>query len=164
MRLTPCALAAAMLHGAVFGSGPAAADQGHECGAFTLFMKLESSHFTDQGEPGISAGDVRMGRYELFTEDEESAGTMYFSSMVMPHTKGAPQLLGSALFNLDEGSITDSLVYELPDPANTNETPTGEVVAVITGGSGEYRNVAGTVTTSEAEGDLRKVFFDISCD
>ena len=137
---------------------------GPACGAFTVFGTVEARDFVDLGDVGPTGGDQRVGRYRLSDDGGNDLGVVHFSSIVMP--KGQSQerpLLTTLHFAFANGSLVAISVIGLPRPDDTDAGPDQDLEYAVTGGTGDFAHVSGTLVTRALDDDRREMSFDLDC-
>lgn len=118
----------------------------------------------DAPPKGASVGDVETFHASV-TDDGKAAGELYGSKLLvaLPGTGGAPE--GSAryqnqmTFVLEDGSITVQGVQDLPVNQGKRPGSGASETRAVTGGTGEYEGVSGTVkATTQADGSRTQQF------
>lgn len=133
-----------------------------ECGDFSVTLERDAVEYIDHGEPGLTTGDRRVGRYFLNDDQGVRIGTMdYITTVLVPTSTGHHPLhaIGHHLF--DNGQITHSLIYDLTDP--TSEADVAEqAVFTVTGGTGAFEHASGVIQLVERDG-TRQLSYSLSC-
>jgi len=157
-------LVAVILSPLLVGSLEAQESKGPVCGVFKVFGSVETRAFVDLGDVGATPGDQRVGRYALLDDDGNDMGVMHFSSIVMPPQKGAEDPVMTTLhYAFANGTIVALSVIGLPSPADTGAGPDHNLQYAVTGGTGDFAHVSGTLTTRTIEDGRREMSFDLKC-
>ena len=156
MRL-PIALAALGLSASIAGAdatGPA-------CGAVTLVGGEKGVNVIDHPPAGKSPGDVRAGWRALADEGGSPVGSVQFvATLTEPDAPGGDILAGEYFIRLPEGYIASQTVYQLSDATDTSQKAQNAVL-VVTGGTGRYAGVTGTIEIVAGTAPL--YVFDLHC-
>jgi hypothetical protein len=137
---------------------------GPDCGEFTVYIENDDVEFFDIDPEGTSAGDRRVGRYDVLDENSDHIGYFLFASTILPPLgDGTHQALGNGRYDLANGTIAASMVYELVDPTDTQSGAVQEFVYPVLGGTGEFAGVHGTLLSMTDEAGRRAQRFDLYC-
>lgn len=157
-------LLAAVMCAAYAGSAAAQEGNSPSCGSFTVVGAVESRAFVDLGDTGITAGDQRVGRYNLFDSDGEELGVMHFAGVLMPPWQAAESPMMTTLhFRFADGAVVTTSVVGLPNPADVSVGPDLNLQYAVTGGTGEFANASGTLQTRSLDDGRREMTFELNC-
>ncbi|MEM7446234.1 MAG: hypothetical protein AAF414_23140, partial [Pseudomonadota bacterium] len=145
--------------------GAANAQSPATCGNFQVTLELNHIEYLDDGEEGVSAGDRRVGRFDIFSTSGEPAGDYFFASTTLPDsdTDGFREI-GTARYSFENGTVAVSTFYTLADPSNTDRTVTQEFNYPVMGGTGDFVGASGNVHSAPGSDGLRLHTFDLACD
>lgn len=162
-RLSSVAFAAAFL---LSGGAAVARDGGNgetpACDSFSMTGGEKTIRVFDRDPVGTSIGDLRIGSRELLDAAGKAVGTVYFKSTVATAggDSGADVLTSEYFVSFADGWIATQSLYELPDAQDTSQRA-ADAVLVVTGGTGTFAGVAGSVTIQSGEPPTYE--FDLSC-
>ncbi|WP_421723270.1 allene oxide cyclase barrel-like domain-containing protein [Bauldia sp.] len=129
------------------------------CGAFTLTGGSKTTDIIDLGEPGTSAGDLRIVERQLVDADGTTVGALSGRSIILrPGGDNLPTMMGDWRIRIHDGTLVASALF---DHENTDTQTTTPVDVAIVGGTGPYRGAYGTLAIGA--GDKPTYDFDISC-
>lgn len=138
--------------------------EGGECQNFAVRIEIDRVSFFDHGEDGVGAGDRRIGRYNVLSMDGSLLGEFVFVATVLPPTDdGQHELFADALYTLPGGTLATTLHYQLSDAAETATGATQDFVYPVTGGTGAFAGVRGTLASTTDDEGGRVHAFTLTC-
>ncbi len=134
-----------------------------KCTPFEIISKSWKRGVHPEGEPVI--GMKRAGTRRLHSESGEELGLYTYAGTVVEVLEDGGTIMNfTRTWTFKEGTIAGVGMIAHPDAVNVQAQP-DQVVSVVTGGTGAFRGVHGSIEMSEpvSEGN-RLVRFDIACD
>ncbi|MEM7443547.1 MAG: hypothetical protein AAF414_09495 [Pseudomonadota bacterium] len=164
-----------LLSGIAFGlsaslSLPAFAQNGDACQPFTVVSdgSDRTVDYIDNGAPGPSAGDQRIGYRSLADQDGNPVGHYRWIGTVL-NQPGDDGTVGESVYEyimaLGDGHIGYHRLVQTDSPAQDTSGVAWDTTqsAIVTGGTGAYAFAHGTVTISRDD-MVVTMEFDIACD
>lgn len=163
--MTSARICAATMAAVVMALGPhARAADGPACGTFSLYPEVATVEVFDEAPRGPSAGDRRVGSYNLDDATGRRVGRFDFVATVLPPTgTGDIALVATGVDVFATGMLTITMEYTLPAPTTSSSSPDRKLVQVVTGGSGAFAGASGTTTAVTLADGRRQMTFDLHC-
>lgn len=140
------------------GAGVAQVTEGPECGRFVLYLDVNASHLTDQGDEGPSPGDQRVLHSYLVDNDGNRLGESHAVSTFMPAMEDGKLPVHVSLFHtFANGSIASMAVARPNNPGPKVRLLPHDLSRPVVGGTGEFAHVTGTITSTTLDDGRREL-------